>query len=239
MGFRSTLDNATQGEAQMSEYATLTAADGHKLSAYVARPEGEPVAGLIVLQEVFGVNAHIRSVADQYAKDGFLAVAPALFDRIERGVELSYDGADREKTMSFIPRLDAEKAVADIAAAMEFAANATGKKTGVIGYCWGGTLAWLAATRLHPDAAVGYYAGRIGNYAAETPSAPVMLHFGKQDTHIPAEEVEKVHAAHPEVEIYWYDAGHGFNCVPRPSYHQASAQLGRERSLSFLKKHLA
>jgi carboxymethylenebutenolidase len=222
----------------MNEWITLTAADGHQLSAYVAHPEAEPKAGLVVVQEIFGVNAHIRSVADSYARDGFLAVAPALFDRIERGVELAYDGADMQKAMTFIPKLDADKALADVAAAMEFAAHATGKKVGVIGYCFGGTLAWLAATRHHPAAAVGYYGGRIANYAAETPSAPVMLHFGKQDTHIPAEEVEKVGSAHPGVEIYWYDAGHGFNCDARASYNRQAAELARERSLNFLMKHL-
>jgi carboxymethylenebutenolidase len=223
----------------MTEFITLTAADGHELSAYVARPEAEPIAGLVVVQEIFGVNAHIRSVADGYARDGFLAVAPALFDRIERGVELAYEGADMQKAMTFVPKLDVEKALADVAAAMEFAAHAAGNKVGVVGYCFGGSLAWLAATRLHPAAAVGYYGGRIANYAAETPSAPVMLHFGKQDKHIPAEEVEKVHAAHPEVEIYWYDAGHGFNCDARASYNMEAAQLARQRSLSFLKKYLS
>jgi carboxymethylenebutenolidase len=139
----------------MSEFVTLHAADGHDLSAYVARPEDEPIAALVVVQEVFGVNAHIRSVADGYAKDGFLAIAPALFDRIERGVELAYDGPDMQKAMSFIPKLDMDKAVADVAAAVDFAAKATGKKVGVIGYCWGGTLAWIAACRLPVAAAVG------------------------------------------------------------------------------------
>jgi carboxymethylenebutenolidase len=223
---------------EMSEYVTLKAADGHELSAYVARSESVPVAGLVVVQEIFGVNAHIRSVTDGYAKDGFLVIAPALFDRIERGVQLGYDGADLQTAMSFVPKLDPTKALADIAAAIEFAGSATGKKTGVIGYCFGGSMAWLAATRLHPAAAVGYYAGRIGNYAGEKPSAPVMLHFGKQDAHIPAEEVEKVHAAHPEVEIYWYDAGHGFNCDARASYNEEAAHAARERSLRLLKKHL-
>jgi carboxymethylenebutenolidase len=223
----------------MSESINLTAEDGHQLSAYLARPEGEPIAGLVVVQEVFGVNGHIRSVADGYLKDGFLAVAPALFDRIERGVELSYEGADMQRAMTFAQQLDLEKALADIAAAIEFAASATGKKTGVIGYCFGGTMAWVAAARLNPAAAVGYYAGRIGNYAAEKPTAPVMLHFGSQDTHIPAAEVEKVHTTHPEVEIHWYDAGHGFNCDARASYSAAASQQARERSLNFLKKHLA
>jgi carboxymethylenebutenolidase len=223
----------------VSEYVTLKAADGHELSAYVARPDGETVAGLVVVQEIFGVNGHIRSVADAYARDGFLAVAPALFDRIERGVELGYEGADLQRAMGFIPKLDVEKALADVAAAMNFAGSTTGKKVGVIGYCFGGTIAWLAATRLHAGAAVGYYGGRIASYAAEDPSAPVMLHFGKQDAHIPAEEVAKVQSAHPEVEIFWYDAGHGFNCEARGSYNKEAAQQARERSLSFLRKHLS
>jgi carboxymethylenebutenolidase len=224
---------------RMSEFVKLKAADGHELSAYVALPEGEPLAGLVVIQEIFGVNPHIRSVADGYAKDGFLAVAPAIFDRIERGVELGYEGADAEKARSFVPRLDIDLAVADVQAAIEYAASASGGKAGVIGYCLGGRLAWLSATRLHPAAAVGYYAGRIGNYAAEEPSAPVMLHFGKQDTHIPAEEVEKVSSAHPEVQVYWYDAGHGFSCDARASFNPEAAKLARERSLEFLKTHLA
>ena len=196
------------------------------------------MAGLVVVQEIFGVNAHIRSVADGYARDGFLAVAPALFDRIERGVELGYDGADFQKAMSFVPKLDTEKALMDIAAAMKYAGSATGKKVGVIGYCFGGTMAWVAAARLNPAAVVGYYGGRIGGYAGEKITAPVMLHFGKQDAHIPAEEVEKVHAAHPEAEIYWYDAGHGFNCDARASFDPKAAQEARKRSLEFLKKYL-
>ena len=223
----------------MSEYVTLKAADGHELSAYVARPEGEAIAGLAVVQEIFGVNAHIRSVADGYAKDGFLAVAPALFDRIERGVELGYEGAEMKRAMDLMPKLDPAKVVEDIAAAMGFAGRTTGKKTGVIGYCLGGTMAWVAAARLHPTAAVGYYAGRIGQYVGETPTAPVMLHFGKQDAHIPAEEVEKIHAAHPEVEIYWYDAGHGFNCDMRGSYDETASKEAMTRTLEFFRKHLS
>jgi carboxymethylenebutenolidase len=222
----------------MGERITLKASDGHVLGAYVAKPVGEPIGGLVIVQEIFGVNEHIRSVADGYAGDGFLAVAPALFDRIEHDVELGYEGTDVQKAMSFIPKLDIDKAVIDLGAALDFAASTSGKKAGVIGYCLGGTLAWLTAARLHPDAAVGYYGGRIGNYASETPSCPVMLHFGKKDAHIPAEEVEQVHAAHPEVEIYWYDAGHAFNATPRTSYNAEAAHVARERSLAFLKKFL-
>ena len=223
----------------MGETVKIKAVDEHLLNLYVARPTAEPIAGLVVLQEAFGVNRHIRSVADGYAKDGFLAVAPALFDRVEPGVELGYEGADAQKGMALLRQLDLTKALADVDAAIGFASNETHKKVGVIGYCFGGLLAWLSATRLHPEAAVGYYAGRIGDFAAETPKVPIQLHFGKLDTHIPAEQVKKVQAAHPEVEVYWYsDAGHGFNCNLRASYNPQAAELARSRALAFLKKNL-
>jgi len=223
----------------MGETVKIRSVDGHQLDAYVAKPAGEPIAGLVVIQEIFGVNRHIRSIADGYAKDGFLAVAPALFDRVERGVELSYEGDDAKKAMALLQKTDVDNALADVDAALAYAAKETGKKVAVIGYCFGGLLAWLSATRLHPTAAVGYYAGRIGNYAAETPKVPVQLHFGKLDTHIPAEQVEAVHAAHPEVEIHWYEgAGHGFNCDMRASYNPQAAALARGRALEFLKKNL-
>jgi carboxymethylenebutenolidase len=222
----------------MSEYVTLEALDGHKLSAYVARPAGDPIAGLVIVQEIFGVNAHIRSVADGYAKDGFLAIAPALFDRIRPGVELTYEGADMQTGRSLAQKLVPDLALSDIGAAIEFVCSSTAKKIGIVGYCYGGTMAWLAATRLHPAAVVGYYGGQIAKHIDETPAVPVMLHFGKQDAHIPAEDVEKIHAAHPEVEIFWYDAGHGFNCDARASYNAAAAAQARERSLAFLKQHL-
>jgi len=222
----------------MGEYVTLTALDGHKLGAYVARPDGDPIAGLVVVQEIFGVNAHIRSVADGYAKDGFLAIAPALFDRIQPGVELKYEGEDFKTGMSLAQKLVPDLSLADIAAASDFVCSSTGKKVGIIGYCYGGTMAWLAATRLHPEAAVGYYGGQIAKHIDEEPAVPVMLHFGRQDNHIPAADVEKIQAAHPEVEIYWYDAGHGFNCDARASFNAPSAKEARERSLQFLKKHL-
>jgi carboxymethylenebutenolidase len=223
----------------MSETVTIRSVDGHELSAYVAKPAGEPLAGLVVIQEIFGVNRHIRSVADGYAKDGFLAIAPAIFDRVERGVDLTYEGADAEKARALMQKTDTAKALEDLDAALGYVRKATGKKAGMIGYCLGGLLAWLSATRLHPDAAVGYYAGRIGSFAAEKPKAPVQLHFGRLDTHIPAEQVEAVHVAHPEVEIFWYEnAGHGFNCDMRASYNAQAAALARGRALEFLKDHL-
>lgn len=223
----------------MGEHVKLRASDDHELDAYVARPAGEPIAGLVVVQEAFGVNRHIRSVTDGFARDGFLAVAPALFDRLERGVELGYTGEDMQKGIGFARGLDLGKAVLDVEAALEYARRQTRRKVGVIGYCLGGSMAWLAATRLHPDAAVGYYGGYVAKFAEETPRAPVMLHFGLQDQHIPKAEIdEKVGRAHPEIPIYWYDAGHGFSCDDRASFNADAASLARQRSLEFLKKHL-
>jgi carboxymethylenebutenolidase len=225
----------------MGEHVQLRASDGFELGAYVARPAGEPIAGLVVVQEAFGVNGHIRSVADGYAKDGFLAVAPALFDRVERGVELKYTGEDMQKGMGLIRQGDTADRVKDVAAALDYARQSTGKKAGVIGYCLGGSIAWLAAARLDPDAAVGYYGGHIPQFAGEKPKAPLMLHFGLEDTHIPKAEIDsKVAAAYPEVQIFWYaGAGHGFNCNDRASYNAEAAKLARVRSLEFLKKHLS
>ncbi|MGC2636551.1 MAG: dienelactone hydrolase family protein [Acidobacteriaceae bacterium] len=224
----------------MGEHVTLRASDGFELDAYVARPQGEPLAGLVVVQEAFGVNSHIRSVADGFAGDGFLAVAPALFDRRQRGVELGYTPEDLQKGIALARGGNTDDYVKDVAAALAYARKETGKKAGVIGYCLGGSVAWLAAARLDPDAAVGYYGGMILAFAGEAPRAPIMLHFGLQDTHIPKAEIDsKVAAVYPEIQIYWYDAGHGFNCTDRASYNAEAAKLARERSLAFLRKHLA
>jgi carboxymethylenebutenolidase len=222
----------------MSEHVKIEASDGHQLDAYVAYPEEGPIAGLVVVQEIFGVNRHIRSVADGYAKAGFLAVAPALFDRYERGLELGYEGEDMQKASSLVSRLNLEDALKDTSTALEYARRQTEKKVGVIGYCFGGTITWLAAGRLGVNAAVGYYGGQIAKFADEHPKAPVMLHFGKLDQHIPKESIDAVQAANPEVPVFWYDAGHGFNCNDRASYNAEAAKLAKERSLNFLKQHL-
>lgn len=222
----------------MGERITLTASDGHELDAYAAPPGAEPAAGLVVLQEAFGVNRHIRSVADGFASDGFLAIAPALFDRKERGVQLGYSGEDLQRGIALARGMNAADVWKDIAAALAYVRREIGKKAGVIGYCFGGSMAWFAATRLDADAAVGYYGGLIPQFAAETPHCPVMLHFGSQDAHIPKEAVNKIQAAHPEVQVFWYDAGHGFNTDDRASYNPEAAKLARERSLQFLREHL-
>jgi carboxymethylenebutenolidase len=228
----------------MSEWVNLTAADGHQLSAYVAKPAGDAIGALVVVQEIFGINPHIRSVVDGYAKDGFVAIAPALFDRIGRGIELKYEGEDMKKAFELYQQLSKETSLLDIAAAFQHVHGA-GKGSGVIGYCYGGLMAWLSATRgnavkMQPKCTVGYYAGGIGSVAKEDPSCPVMLHFGADDDHIGKDQIDAVREAHPEVEIFVYEgAGHGFNCDARGSYNLAAAQLARQRSLEFLKKHIA
>jgi carboxymethylenebutenolidase len=222
----------------MGSTVKLRASDGHELDAYVAQPDGKPWGGLVVLQEIFGVSEHIRAVADRFAQEGFYSVAPALFDRVERNVELADDQAGMQKGIAIAQKLIIDNAVKDVDAALQYAGKATGKPAGVVGYCYGGTLAWLSATRLAPAAAVGYYGGHIASFAGEEPRAPVMLHFGKHDTHIPESDVVKVQQAHPQVEIYWYDAGHAFNNETRASYNEKAAQEAMARTLAFFNRHL-
>ena len=229
----------------MSEWRTLKAVDGHELNAYVARPAEEPSGAIVLIQEIFGVNAHIRSVADGYAKDGFLVVAPALFDRFERGLELKYDGEDAKKAFELYAQLDPDTQLKDVAAAYGLAKE-SGKGIGVVGYCYGGLLSWLTATRgetlkMQPSCCVGYYPGGIGKVAAEEPSCPVMLHFGLEDAHIGRDQSAAVRAAHPEVEIFMYEGtGHAFNRDVDPkAYGPKAAPLARERTLAFLNTHIA
>lgn len=223
----------------MSESVKLKAADGHQLDAYVAKPAGTRLGGLVVIQEVFGINAHIRSVTDRFAKQGFFAVAPALFDRVERNVELKYEGEEAQKGMSLVHKLNIDQALEDVDAALNYAKQQTGKPAAVVGYCYGGSLAWLSASRLAPVAAVGYYGGQIARFVSEKPRVPILLHFGREDNHIPEADVAKIQKAHPEVPVYWYDAGHGFNCDARASYNEAAARQAFDRTLKFLKAHLA
>jgi carboxymethylenebutenolidase len=222
----------------MSKVVKLQASDGHELDAYAAEPDGKPWGGLVVIQEIFGVNQHIRSVADRFAQEGFYAVAPALFDRVQPNLELTDAGEDMQKGMAAAQKINIDDAVKDVDAALRYAARETGKPAGVVGYCYGGTLAWLSATRLAPAAAVGYYGGHIARFAGEKPRVPVMLHFGKHDNHIPQADVAKVQAAHPEVEIYWYDAGHAFNNDTRASYNEEAATEAMARTLAFFNRHL-
>jgi carboxymethylenebutenolidase len=215
----------------------LSAADGHKLAAYRAEPKGKPRGGLIVVQEIFGVNSHIQSVADGYAADGYLAIAPAFFDRVQRGVDLGYAQADIEVGRTFIPKMQWDKVMLDAGAAL--ANIRSSGKIGVVGYCWGGTVSWVAAVRLAGLAcSVCYYGGGIAGMVNEQPKCPVMFHWGETDHAIPVADAKKVAAAHPKAQSFIYPAGHGFNCDQRGSYHAESAKLARSRSLEFLKKHI-
>jgi len=228
----------------MTNWLKLKAQDGHELDAYVSEPTTEPIGAIVLIQEIFGINAHIRRVADSYAKDGFTVIAPALFDRIEPGVELKYEGEDLKRAYDFYQKLNPKTALLDIAAAYANVQK-TGKGIGVLGFCFGGFMSWLTATRgedlkMQPSCCVGYYAGGIGSVASEEPSCPVMLHFGANDSHIGVDQIDAVRAAHPEVEIFVYEgAEHGFNCDARSSYNPAAAALARERTLGFLKTHIA
>jgi carboxymethylenebutenolidase len=228
----------------MGQMIKLTAADGHELGGYEARPGGETIGAVVVVQEIFGVNASIRGVADDLASEGYLAIAPALFDRYERDLELRYEGEDMKKAYELYGKLSPETALLDIAAAFEELKKAD-KGTAVMGFCYGGLMSWLSATRgeelkMRPDCTVGFYAGGVGSVAAEEPSCPVMLHFGLADSHIGGDQREAVAKAHPEVEIYLYEgAGHGFYNVDRAEYAADAAKLARTRTLEFLKTHLA
>lgn len=212
----------------------LTASDGHRLGAYEQHPDGAS-ASVVIAQEIFGVNPHIRSVVDRYAALGYRAIAPAFFDRIEPGVEIDYaDGIERG--LELLAATGDDNAVTDIGAAVAHVAP-TGP-VAVVGYCWGGLLAWLAAASLPIDAAVGYYGGRINAHLDAVPACPILLHFGDTDPSIPLSAVEEIGAAYPDVPIHVYPAGHGFNCDVRDSYHEESATLALERTIEFLAENL-
>ena len=224
----------------MGEWIRLRASDGHELDAYKAAPEGAPRAGVVVCQEVFGVNGHIREVTDGFAAEGYLAVAPALFDRVERGVELDYGPDDLDRGRGLRAAVEWDDAARDAEAAVNAIRAELGAEAavGVVGYCWGGSVAWLAGCRLPVQAAVGYYGGQIYELSDESPRCPVMLHWGEEDPIIDLSQVEEIRAEHPDVIDYTYPAGHGFNCDRREDYDEDSAVLARTRTLAFLADHL-
>ena len=223
----------------MGEKLTLTASDGFTLNAYRARPEGTPKGGVVVIQEVWGVNHWIRSVADFYASQGYLAVAPAMFDRITFGYE-SEDYSDRQFGVirPMLQKFSPDAAMLDVAAAVTLASE--GGKVGITGFCFGGMITWRAAHHgLGLSCGSGFYGGGIPNYIALAPTIPLMMHYGDRDTGIPNEQVAELKAAHPGVEVFMYAAEHGFCNADRPErFDKAACELATERTLQHFGKHL-
>ncbi len=221
----------------MGKHLSLTTSDNHQLGAYRAEPQGTPKGGIVVAQEIFGVNSHIRNVCDRLAAAGYVAVAPALFDRFVRDFETGYSPDDVAHARTHLAKIDWDKMLLDIAAGVKNV-QAAGPVS-VVGFCMGGSIAYLAATRLSGlSAAVAFYGGQIVKHADETPKCPVQMHFGDQDAGIPMSDVEIIRQKRPDTEIHVYPAGHGFNCDERASFHDASAKLAWQRTLDFLAKNM-
>ena len=223
----------------MGQMLTLTAADGFKLGAYRADPTGTPKGALVVVQEIFGVNSHIRNVTDNFAALGYVAIAPAIFDRATPGIEVGYDQAGIDVGLKAREAIPIDGTLADLQAAVD--AVKTVGKVGIVGYCWGGTLAYLAAGKLTGlSAAVGYYGGQIASSFLDVePKVPTMLHFGETDHGIPLADVQKIIDRYRDMPIHVYSAGHGFNCDQRGSYDKPSAELALTRTLEFFHQNLA
>lgn len=220
----------------MAHDIELTAADGHRLTAAIAPPEGVPVGGVLIIQEIFGLNSHIREVCDQFAEAGFLAVAPAIFDRLGKNMTVEYPDVERGREL--VGRLDPRQTILDCAAGVEHATRAG--RVGVVGFCWGGAQAYRCAAELPVAAAVAYYGGGIHNMTDLTPACPLMLHYGDRDAHISMDQVAEVRAANPEAVVHIYQGvGHGFNCNERGDYDPEAACLAFGRTTEFLKRYLA
>ena len=226
-----------------TEWVQLKAEDGKELSAYVVRPEGEPRAALVIVQEIFGVNQQIQKAAEEWASHGFLCIAPAMFDRLQKDVKLEYNQADFETGYGLMQQfseglMDQTK---DVKAAVDWLRSETDKPVGVVGYCFGGTMAWLSATRLKVEAAAGYYGGSIANFLNEEPQCPVILHFGADDAYISTETRDTIQTAHPEVPMFVYEnAGHAFARSVDPTHYSAeAATLANKRTLLFLEQHFS
>src|SRR5690606_13563539 len=219
------------------KFTRLMARDGHEFDAWLTPATSTPRGAIVVLQEIFGVNSHIRAVTDSFAAEGYVAIAPSLFDRVRREVELDYSAASVEQGRGYALQLAETQILADLTACINVMRR--NGPVGVVGYCWGGSIAYLAACELPVRAAVSYYGTRTVQMLDRKPRVPVQYHFGAEDDSIPPASIEKIQAAHPEGEFHIYPAGHGFNCDQRASFDAASAQLARERTLAFFAKHLA
>ena len=220
----------------MGEWIKIKSSDGFELSAWREAPTGQPRGGVVVVQEIFGVNSHIRSVVHRFAASGYLALAPALFDRLEPGFDVGYDDASRAKGFALMSRFDRAKAVEDVAAGIR--AARAGGKVAAVGFCLGGALAWAAAAKVPGlDAAVSYY-GNILAMGQLQPKAPMLLHFGDNDAHIPVDQVRQIEAAHPQSTFCYYPAEHGFGCDERASFHAESSTIAWGRTIEFLARTL-
>lgn len=217
----------------------LISIDGFTLGAYEATPQDTPQGAVVVIQEIFGVNSHIREVVDGYASAGYYAIAPQIFDRVERDIELGYEEADMGRGVEIaFQKLDRGFALQDIQIAIEVAS--VQGAVGVVGYCFGGLLTWVAACELTGvSAASAYYGGGVAAEVEKTAKCPVMMHFGEKDAHIPQSDVEKIRKAQPDVQVFVYDADHGFNCDHRGSYDAASSALAKQRTLEFFAENLS
>jgi carboxymethylenebutenolidase len=221
----------------VSHFETFMARDGHAFQAYLARPQATVRGAVVVVQEIFGLTPHILAMTDAFAAAGYLAIAPALFDRVRRGLVLSDSAQDVERARGYRQQIDNSKAMLDIAASV--AVSRHSGKVAVVGYCWGGTLAWLSAAELSIGAAVCYYGSGIAGQLSKVPVCPTQLHFGERDASIPPADIERIRGAYPHGEYYIYQAGHGFNNDRRPDhYDAAAATLARERTREFLAQHI-
>jgi carboxymethylenebutenolidase len=221
----------------MGEFTTIMARDGHEFQAWLVAAAGRPRGAVLVLQEIFGVNSYIRAVTDGFAAAGYTAIAPCLFDRVRRGIELGYSAAERQEGAGYMQQLDPDATRRDIAAALAVVRHSG--RTGAVGYCWGGAQAYLAACELPLACAVVYY-GKVASYLDRKPRCPVMYHFGTEDQSIPLADVARIQAAYPEAPVYTYEgAGHGFSCEQRSSFDPQAASLARTRTLEFLARYLA
>jgi carboxymethylenebutenolidase len=221
----------------LGKHFSLTTTDNHSLAAYRADPDGKPKGAMVVAQEIFGVNSHIRNVCDRLAAAGYVALAPALFDRFVRDFQSGYTPDEVAHARSHLGKIDWPKMLLDIQAGIDDVKSAG--PVGVIGFCMGGSAAFLSATRLNGlSASVCYYGGQIVKFADETPKCPVQMHFGETDASIPMADVEIIKQKRPDCEIYTYPAGHGFYCDERASFHDDSAKLAWQRTLEFLGKHM-
>ena len=221
----------------MGEHISLKSQAGD-IGAYIATPTGTPRGGIVVIQEIFGVNHHIRAVTDKFAADGYLALAPQFFDHIKTGIELGYTPDTIAEGRKYVMELGLDRPIQDVDAAIAELKKRGARKVGVTGFCWGGTITWLSATRLRPDAAVGYYGGGIHGTKSEKPTVPTMLHFGDKDMHIPMTHVNELRTLHPDVQIFDYPADHGFHCDERGSYDGGASKKAMERTLEFFRKHV-